>query len=200
MTIEETNQPKKKQTWLIAAGAILLVALVGGAAFIGGRLVRQPAPNVPGQSGMSVHIASGGAGGDAVEMSVQFLPAEELPKTPPDANGLFVERQDNRLIIGTGNVQVMVSGEQGEASTSADYDGPKVEVVVTQATRIYRDATAPDFESGSTTIQQKVEEGDLDEIGSQSVVTVWGKKNGDRVVAEVLVYMNPVMIRAPGVK
>jgi hypothetical protein len=40
-------------------------------------------------------------------------------------------------------------------------------------------------------IQQVVEEGSLDEAGQASLITVWGKKTGDRFIAEVLVYSLP---------
>jgi hypothetical protein len=193
-TTTDVEAPRKKSPWPILAG-LALVALLAGAAFFAGRLANRPAKG-GGKGGMTLSLRTEGSGGEAMSAEINLLPAPELPKTAPEVQGLFVERQDNSLFIGTGNIEVMV--DNGKASSN--YDGPKVEVVVTQDTKIYRDATAPDIQSGSTTIQQKVEPGDLDEIGPQSSLTVWGKKSGDRVVAEALVYMNPIMIRGPGVK
>jgi hypothetical protein len=43
-------------------------------------------------------------------------------------------------------------------------------------------------------LQQKVAEGSLDEIGENSSLTVWGKKTGDRVVADVIVYSEPMLL------
>jgi hypothetical protein len=40
-------------------------------------------------------------------------------------------------------------------------------------------------------IQQVLESGSFDEIGQASLITVWGKKTGDRFIAEVLVYSPP---------
>jgi hypothetical protein len=40
-------------------------------------------------------------------------------------------------------------------------------------------------------IQQVVEPGSLDDIGESSLITVWGKKTGDRIIADVLVYTSP---------
>jgi len=73
-------------------------------------------------------------------------------------------------------------------------------VVVTQDTVLYRDATTPDFDNPSGVIQQKVAPGDLDELTSQSTLMVWGKKTGDRIVADVIFYMSPFMIKAPAGK
>jgi hypothetical protein len=44
-------------------------------------------------------------------------------------------------------------------------------------------------------IQQTVEEGSLDDVGQSSMLTVWGKKTGDRFIAEVLVYSPPAFIK-----
>ena len=40
-------------------------------------------------------------------------------------------------------------------------------------------------------IQQVVEPGSVDEIGQASMITVWGKKTGDRFIADILVYSLP---------
>jgi hypothetical protein len=43
-------------------------------------------------------------------------------------------------------------------------------------------------------IQQVVEEGTLDEIGENSTITVWGRKTGERLIADVLLYTPPDFI------
>jgi hypothetical protein len=30
------------------------------------------------------------------------------------------------------------------------------------------------------------------------MIQVWGRKNGDRIIADILLYSNPVMIKKPG--
>jgi hypothetical protein len=70
-----------------------------------------------------------------------------------------------------------------------------VEVVVTKETRLYRDATEFDPENPSAALQQKVEEGNLDDFNSMSMITVWGKKTGDRIVADVIFYSQPMMVK-----
>ena len=46
-------------------------------------------------------------------------------------------------------------------------------------------------------VQQTVTEGSLDDLTSQSFVTVWGRKSGDRIIAEVLFISNPVIFKRP---
>ena len=90
--------------------------------------------------------------------------------------------------------------EDGSASPSSNMNyGPKVEVIITNETMVYRDTTqlreSPSDED--VTIQQTVQESTLDDLNSQSEVTVWGRKSGDRIIAEVLLYSNPVLLQGP---
>ena len=182
----------------------ILVIVVGAAAFIGGRMLNQTA----GPLGFGGLLS--GKGG-AVSISVEITPAAELPKTKPDVTGLFVERQDNSIVVssvsmkggGGGGVVVQAGGGDSGPSTSGgpSSDGPKVEVVVTNETTIYLETTQPPSappSSGETQVlQQTVAEGSLDDLTSQSFVTVWGRKSGDRIIAEVLFISNPVMFKRP---
>ena len=43
-------------------------------------------------------------------------------------------------------------------------------------------------------IEMKVEVGSIDDIGTNMIVTVWGEENGDRVIAEVIIYQSPMMM------
>jgi hypothetical protein len=104
--------------------------------------------------------------------------------------------------MGKGGVVVSEgSGGNGGPVTSGgpgDNDGPKVEVVITNETILYRDATEvvpPSALNETTTIQQVVEEGTLDDLTSDSMVMVWGRKNGDRIIAEMIVYSQPVIFK-----
>ena len=179
-----------------------LVLLVGAAAFVGGRMLNQ------GISPLGLIGLGGPMGGkDVMSFAINVIPAEELPKTPPEVIGLFVERQDNTIVIssiplkaGGGGVAVSSGGGEAVAGTRIDENsGPKVEIVVTNETVVYRETT--DIGKPQTgenqTVQQTVEESTLDELNSQSMITVWGRKSGERIIAEVLFYSNPVMIKAP---
>ncbi len=80
---------------------------------------------------------------------------------------------------------------------SLSHDGPVVEVVVTTQTIIYKDTTQQQFNGRSPhegEIQQVVEPGTVDEMAQLSMITVWGRKSGDRYIADVLVYTPPPVI------
>lgn len=192
-----------KKRILIIGGIIVLIVLLAGAAFVGGRLLT--GQGLPGQ------VAAGGinmvtlGGGKEQGISIQTIPAKELPQTPADARGLFDHRKDNSIFVGTGNVRMMVIKNQqsGQVQTSSSHTGPTVEVVVSPQTIVYKDVTMQQYNggkppsgSGVIKVQQVVEPGSLDEIGENSDITAWGKKTGDRIVADVLVYTPPpVMIK-----
>ena len=178
----------------------ILVVLVGAAAFIGGRFLNQgvnPLGLLP--------MGDGGI----MAISVQVTPAPELPTTEPEVIGLFVERKDNSIFVsnvsmsgGGGGVVVQSGGGSSPGQFVSDLpdDGPRSEVVITNETIIYLETTQPDGAPGSgenLVIQQTVAEGSLDDLTSQSFVTVWGRKSGDRIIAEILFISNPIMIQSP---
>jgi flagellar basal body-associated protein FliL len=205
-SLDEMPIPAKKSRrllWVILGVALVLV--LAAAAFLGGRYLQKgPAANGGGNGGLS--LSSTGPGGP-VSRSISnndIIPAPELPQTAADARGIFVRRQDNSFFIGTGKVTLQVKKEGDNPNSTpqagSSYDGPVVEVVVTNNTKIYRDDTfqnLKDLPSNGTKIQQKVVPGSLDEIGQNSFVNAWGKKTGDRLVADVLLYNNPVLLAAP---
>ncbi len=174
----------------------VLVVAAGGAAFVTGRLLNQKV----GPVGPSMSMG----GKSIMSISVNVTPAPELPTTRPDVMGQFAERKDNSISVqtfspGSGGGAVVAQGAGGKVQTVGGEEGPKVEVVVTSQTVIYHETTQPSGppSSKNTTIQQTVEEGTLDDINSQSMIMVWGHKSGDRIIAEVLLYSNPVMFKRP---
>ena len=196
---QETSAPKKSnRPYFIAGGLVLLLAVT---AFVGMRYFTQRDGRGPsmrfGESGPALSISGGPGGEGAQTFTLDITPAEELPKTEPESRGLFVERKDNSIFIGTGEVTVMVSAGQGgaEPAVDADYSGDKVEVVISNETIIYRDATELDPENPSATVQQVVELGSIDDLTPQSSITVWGRKVGDRIIADVIVFSSPFVFR-----
>lgn len=180
-------------TLIIIAGVSVL--LVAGAAFVGARLLNSP-EEAAGGGGQIMMVSD--TGGGPVSVSLDIKPAPELPATPAEVNGLFVNREDNSIFVGTGEIEFMVELDQatGQKQSSANYSGPVLEVVITKDTNIYRDETGfPEPGSaagGKQTIQQVVKPVDsLEELGEQTKnteVQVWGTRSGDRVVAQVFVY------------
>ena len=177
----------------------IIVLLVGAAAFLGGRMLNGKA----GPLGLGMPLGKG----DMMAVSVQVTPAPELPTTKPDVTGLFVERKDNSIFVsalsmkggGKGFV-LQTGGGDGEQSVSGpNPDGPKKEVVITGETTIYLENTKfPEPKPGENqVVQQSVTKGSLDDLTAQSFVTVWGRKSGDRIIAEVLFISNPVMFKRP---
>ena len=165
----------------------VLVLLVSAAAFIAGRML----------NGGVNPLGMFGPKGDGISI----LPAEELPKTPPEVEGLFIKRQDNVILVQGSQPN---PDERGvEVGSPADVgNGPKVEVVVTNETILYHDTTQPPSRPPSgddpRVLQQTVETGTLDDLNnSQSLIMIWGRKSGDRVIADVLVYSNPVYLQKP---
>ena len=196
MEIQETPTPTPRKSRLpYIIGGIILLLVLAGAAFVGARLLN--GQGLPGlSSGGGPGFSFGGSGGKNVRINANdILPAKELPQIPADVRGLFDHRQDNSIFIGTGKVIIAVKpGPSGSVQTSSSHDGPTVEVVVTTQTKLYMDVTMNQFDGPppeNQKIQQVLEPGSLDEVGQNSMITVWGKKTGDRLIADVIVYMPP---------
>ena len=165
----------------------LVILLVGMAAFIGGRML----------NGKIGPVGLGGPNGGRVSISINDItPAPELPVTQADVTGSFVERTDNTIVVQAVTFGMGVGGVAKDSPVEKS-SGVKVEVVVTGATKLYRDVTEiPEAVNGEIhNMQQAAEEGTLDDLNEQTFVTVWGRKSGDRVIADVLFYTNPQFIK-----
>ena len=141
----------------------IVILLIGLAAFVAGRLINgRP------------------TGGDRAS---NVTPAPEIPTTTPSVTGLLVERKDNVMILQTVSFDPGSGWHIGDSNAPMDASsGPKVEVVITNATTIYHD----DFQFNQGSVQQTVEETTLDYLDSQMLITVWGRKNAERVIADIL--------------
>jgi len=197
--LDEELRPARTRGWVWAIVGVLLVFVLAGAAYMGGRYLQKSPQASGGGNGITI---SNGPGGQTRSFSKNdILPAKELPSTSPDARGIYVRRQDNSIFVGTGKVQLNLAVKPGGAPQAASsYDGPLVEVVTTAKTQIYRDETLQnlqDLPASETKLQQKVVPGSLDEVGQSSMIQAWGKKVGDRLVADVFVYSNPAILNAP---
>ena len=189
--IQPTSQPTNHRTkrrvkpWLVLGGGLLLVLLVG-AAFVGGKLLARQSQE-PGGSSLIVP-GPGGEGGVVRQFGISPLERpEELPDEEPDVSGVFTRRDGNSLFLGTGGYSVKV-GPDGPPEV--DYDGPEVEVVVTHDTEIYAETIEMDFEVDTMHMQRTLEPASLDDIVQGTSAQAWGEKRGDRIVARVLVYQS----------
>jgi len=148
---------------MLYTGFGLTILLVGIAAFIAGKWV------------------NGGA--SAEDSRSHVTPAPEIPTTTPELSGLLVDRKDNTLILKTVSFDAGTGWRLGDSNAPIDASsGPKVEVIVTGQTVLYRD----NFEVGESSVQQTVEEITLDYLDSRMLITVWGRNNGERVIAEII--------------
>jgi len=196
------NNKKNLTPWII--GGILLVVLFAAAAFIAGRMLNR-----------QVEALSEG-------IEVDFSDAEEIPQTAPEIVGLVAAVDGDTLTIQEFNMNNMLGmiGETGVVVQSIEIenpedmdelpvpefvgaDGPVTEIVITHDTEIYRDTTFGEIAiiaDGDTMpefpdeIKIKVEPGNVDEIGTHSMVTVWGERSGDRVIASVILFQPPPSI------
>ncbi len=196
---------------LFALGGIAVVSVA-----CGGAQPPQGNQGGPGQEGPNAGQGDAGAPPNGTPGQGGFTsretPAPELPTTTPDVTGIFVRRQDTSLFIGTetagrgagnGFRPNGTPGAQGTrrapSVTPTPYNGPTQEVVTNSSTKFYKDVTQYNFQPGqnnssnTTGMQQKVEAAQsLDDLlgadATNGTLTVWGTKNGARLVASVVVY------------
>jgi len=178
---------QNKKLYVVYGFALLLIGI---AAFIAGRMI----------NGRVGNVGLGGSNAGRVSISLNDItPAPGLPGTKADVTGLFVERKDNTIVVQANSFGSSVGGLSGD-SPMDENSGLKVEVVVTGETKVYRDVTefpAP-INGEIHNVQQAAEEGSLDDLNSDTFVSVWGRRSGDRIIADVLFYSNPQSMKKPG--
>ena len=99
----------------------------------------------------------------------------------------MVERRDNSLIV-----QPIVKG-----AGAVEDSGPQVEVVITNETKLYLNAT---FDAVSraempadTPVQEILEPISLDQVViADTFVLVWGERRGDRLIASFMTFQHDV--------
>jgi len=179
---QETPAPRKPVSpYLIGMGLIVLLALV---TFVAARYMNAGTGNF--------------TGGE--EHGGNLIQSEELPEMEPQTMGVFAERKDNIIIVSPADsIRIMAPGpnQEGEPKMEADYVGDKVEVVISNDTTIYRDVTPMGLENATGDIQQVLELSTIEAISPQSVITVWGRKAGDRILADVILFLSPFQKGAP---
>ncbi|MBN1876400.1 MAG: hypothetical protein JXA33_19405 [Anaerolineae bacterium] len=186
-----------KRTIVIGSGVLVLMLVLAGGAYFGARMLHTPEPAASGDgSGRMMQIVSD-TGNGPIPMSVNFTQAPELPERSAEIAGIFIRRQDNSIIVGTGNIMigVGVNEETGERTIDLNADGPEIEIVLTHDTVIYKETTEWTFdanaksENGEIVVPQTVTRTELPETLEGNIeFQIWGEKRGDRVIAEVLVY------------
>lgn len=202
----------KRTTWIIGAAA--LVVLLIAAAFVGGQLLNteaaagaSPLQSVAGASPLqAVAGQSGGESGSAAQgaqtvFDMDIEAAEEIPQTEPDVAGLLARRGDKSIVLTTGNVTMAIGiNPDGTYSVKGSADGPEVEVVIPHTAKIYVDTTALtslDSPQPDGSRKQTVEPGSVDEINENGIISVWGERRGDRIVAHTVLTMADALSAIP---
>ena len=135
----------------------------------------------------------------SVSSTIKTLASPDLPPEDPVTVGVFKSSEDNTLILGEGpleielNVEVIGDGQPVPVISISNF-GPDVEVVIPVGAVIYRDVTeTPSMRSGNlkpgdNIIPQQLKViSDISDIADDTIISVWGDKRGDRVVADVIV-------------
>ncbi len=172
-----------KRTGLVIVGIVLLVAVLGAAAFVGGQLLR---------SGQETAEKLD----NAAPPRKLVTPAAGLPATDPDARGDVTSRADNSIVICDPNSNMSINPD-GSVNQSSDC-GPSVEVVFGHDTVFIHDITAlqnprPAKQGQDAIISQVTEPGSPADIGQGTAIRAWGVRTGNRLLARTLLYWN----RAP---
>jgi hypothetical protein len=165
-TVESVRKRTQKRFF---RGALLIFVL--GAAYATGRYLT--GDDSDGESSTIVDMAGG-------VVTTQLEVAEELPNYEPTIWGIIDSVKDNSIYV-----TQLPPLDQIIAKMSVDF-GPTEEVVVTSRTIIYK--VPPYNEATNGVIHEVVIPGSVDEIGESHLVSVWGERRGDRIVADVLKY------------
>ena len=199
-----------KKKMIIGLAVVAGIVVLAGAAYLAMSLM---APGRAATSSLGVLPAPGGKGtgyAGKVTVKIQLAPAPELPQNPPDVKGQLAEMKDNSLTVRTMALGIMegstsVRGGAGAGNSPItttvgdDSASTTTEVVITQNTKVYRDATfdaisGPPPADGE--IQQKVEPYSLAQAAKDGAdsVTAWGARRGDRLIADVVVLGRSMMV------
>lgn len=167
----------------------IIIVLIGAAAFIGGRML----------NGRVGNVGLGGPNSGRVSISIdEITPAPELPSRKADLTGTFVERKDNSIVVQSVSFGMGVGGVSNDTPMDEN-SGIQVEVVVTSAAKIYVDVTQfPAPVNGEIhNVQQVAAVGSLDDLNEDSFISVWGRRTGDRMIADIIFYSNPQSFKKP---
>jgi hypothetical protein len=179
------QKSRKANLWLIAGG-VLLVALLLGAAFVAGRLLKMPSGA---DEGAVTVVGEGGQ----MTMRKEFESPEGFPDRAPNVTGMMQKVENNSIFVEASNGPVTVlarqEGDQMNVDMQSEGDTTTVEIVVTRETQLYRNLVAfPMAQGGPSTdkIEPEIVPATLDELEGQVMVMAWGERKGDRLIAEAV--------------
>jgi hypothetical protein len=177
----------------IAIGGVLLIVLLVAGAFTAVQLISAQSLDTDLAPGTKVleNVFDDGSG-NPVTVKTIIEPSPDLPDKGPEAAGIFLRQEDNSYYVGTGSISLNIEVINGERSVASDHSGPELEVVIGPDTLFYEDVTEVESnptESGEHRLVQEIRlaEG-LGEMQKGASFSAWGERQGDRVIAEVVVF------------
>ena len=177
---------------LIGLGILGIVGLLAAGVFTAVQLLT-PEEEAGEASGATVfeEVIDDGSG-NAISVKTIIEPSPELPSEQAAVGGMYLREQDSSYFVGTVDILVASQTVNGVKSiTSRNHSGPEVEVVVDHGTVFYEDVTEIDWNSAESAERHFVQElrpiERPAELSEAANLTVWGDKNGDRIVAQIVV-------------
>ena len=174
---------------------IIGIIILAGGAFVAGKLLNGKSLSLENSFLSSNGMTS------STEIEMETTPAAELPTLPKTASGIFTGRSDNIITMDAfvstafgGDRRVIASvNEAGEMDMNIDGESEQLEIYVNNQTKLYRNTTPymDAVEEGKGFIQETVVEGSIDELNTTSFLSVWGRKDGERIIADTILYDNP---------
>ncbi len=169
-----------KRTGLVIVGIVLLIVVLGAAAYVGGRLVQQQSQAQADNSKQALTVK-------------MVTPAAGVPSTEPDVRGDALSHDGNSIVVCQSN-PVMTINPDGTINKNGSCDS-QVQVVIGHDTKFIHDVSAlrnpaPAKQGGSYIIQQAIEPGSANDIGEGTAVRAWGQRSGNRLIAQTILYWN----------
>jgi hypothetical protein len=193
--MNKNRMTENKKHGLLTIGSMMVV-LVMAALLAACQPAAQSAAQPADQSAQSQ-----GFGGNGQGPNFQMQPAPELPTIAAALRGSLVKLDGNTLTVqegtpganfgqGNGTPRPRPTSDGTPRPRPTQVAGPQVQVTVNGDTQYYQDVTFANLngQPPSGTIQQKVEKSSLDALAADERVTVWGDKNGDQIIATVIVF------------
>ena len=186
--MNRNRMTENKKHGLLTIGSMMVV-LVMAALLAACQPAAQSAAQPADQSAQSQGFGRNGQG-----PNFQMQPAPELPTTAAALRGSLVKLDGNTLTVQEGtpgaNFGPRPTSDGTPRPRPTQVGGPQVQVTVNGDTQYYQDVTFANLngQPPSGTIQQKVEKSSLDALAANERVTVWGDKNGDQIIAKVIVF------------
>ena len=175
------NRPRPKRKGIVV-GAIALIVLLAGAAFVGGQLLRQDQ-----QSKVIV----------ARPPQKFVTPAAGLPAGQPDAQGDVQNIGDSSFLVCTVNTDRSLSVNPDGSVNDKNSCGAQIEVVIGRDTIFFHDVTNQQYRSTPVPnqdliLQEKVDPGSAQDIAVNTTLMAWGTRSGNRLQANTIVYWKRV--------